>query len=235
MPCLERLELEECGTVTQQLPLTRLRSLKLKRSAIGERSLQKLIDSCPKLEYFKYDFNGRIGRRNEVDFEPFMWGQAQRILHSRRKTLKHLRLHFGRTFHYRERPLEEEEYLSSFRDFDILESLSVLTASFGSKDDDATIPIFPENVQHLVSILPKSLTCIIFRGWHEEWNGMRVLAQAIQEGQFPRLKKVVMELSDQFMDESYEEILTPLGVCFETIPQTNIGIGWRKYITIPYV
>ncbi|KAM6484566.1 hypothetical protein HDV62DRAFT_355987 [Trichoderma sp. SZMC 28011] len=167
------------------------------------------------------------------------WSQAQRILYSRRDTLKHLRLDFNQAmsamFEY---SIKQEEYFGSFREFDALESLWVLTVGFGSWEDGAIFPTFPENVQHSVSMLPKSLTCIYFSGCLRSWNGIKVLAQAVREGHFPKLKRVAVEEDDASMAAKvlpyYEELSTTLGMRFEILERAEMHTRWAQYSTAAY-
>lgn len=266
IPCLETLEVRDCTNITQQLPLASLRSLTFENSEMEEMSLQNIVESCPKLEHFNFGFTWKVGfsrlehgleeevfsyTRLKNGSEPVTWSQAQRILHSRRETLKHLRLQFSQPRfpqtmdqeEYLPRRLRQEEYFSSFREFNALESLWVLTISFGSKDDRGTIPTFPKNVQHLVSMLPESLTCICFCGSHKEWDGLRVLARALQEGHFPRLKSVMLEKGyadpsgryPEFIGlEEYQELFTTLGVFFELLQGSGVDSKWKQYTTTEY-
>ncbi|PNP47126.1 hypothetical protein THARTR1_10631 [Trichoderma harzianum] len=248
MPCLERLKVIDCAKVTQKLPLASLRSLTFHYSDhsdghMEENSLQNIVDSCPKLEHLDLGFTWRMeGSGAAAGSEPLTWSQAQRILHPRRETLKHLKLEFNKTpwGFTSPRPVRQEEYLSSFREFKALESLWVRTVGFGSKENLGKAPTFPENVQHLVGMLPESLTRICFCGTHPEWDGLLVLAKAISEGHLPKLKKVMVEdvpyiESDQ---SGYEELSTALGACVEILEdmedEVEVDDIWKQYTTAAY-
>ncbi|KAL7798688.1 hypothetical protein V8C43DRAFT_328602 [Trichoderma afarasin] len=194
MPCIERLAAYDCGSITKTLPLAMLRTLTLKNSMITATCLKTIVDSCPELEHFEY-----YVRPYDYDYTPsheqqtVTCGQAQRILHSRRKTLKNLNLIFGKEFPPYLDHLENPELLSSLRDFDGLETLWVRTTDFGTDDEDEDVPIFPEDVEDLVSKLPQSLICLGFCGSHTNWDGIEILQEAILEGYFPNLEFVLLE------------------------------------------
>ncbi|KAF3072721.1 hypothetical protein CFAM422_004795 [Trichoderma lentiforme] len=238
MPCLETLEVRDCINVTQQLPLASLRSLTFNNSEMEEKSLQNIVDSCPKLEYFDSGSAWMYSiSRLEDGSEPLTWSQAQRTLRSRRETLKHLRLEFSPSFGISLQTLGQEEYFSSFCEFDALESLWVQAIGFGSENDHGTFPTFPENVQHVVRMLPRSLTYIYFSGCHKEWNGIQVMARAIQEGYFPRLKRVVVEACYPPITDVLpycEELSATLGVCFEILDDEKMETKWKQHITAAY-
>lgn len=212
MPRLERLEIEECYGITQTLPLTELRTLIISQSGIGTRSLQNIIESCPKLEHFGYHNWAKGYPPKYFDFEEeCTWGSAQYILRSRKKTLKHLNFIFKLGCHV---GLGPEDYLGSFRDFDVLETLWLLSISFSTTNIESRAPIFPKDVQDLVNMLPQSLTCLGLCCPREDWQGIKTLALAIQEGHFSKLKQVVVQQTDSEYDKSCE-ILAPLNVsCF---------------------
>ncbi|KAL7786749.1 hypothetical protein V8C37DRAFT_391585 [Trichoderma ceciliae] len=216
MPCLESLEVNLCGGATQHLPLAELRSLVFTQSNISAASLKRLVSSCPKLESFEYWSPGMLRSIGEADEEAeFTWGQAQRILHQRRKTLKHLNLEFGNAFvNLATEPLRAEDYLGSLRDFEGLEILLVRTTSFGVGDEDGNVPLFPASAQHLVDMLPGSLTILGFCGSHEQWHGAERLAQAIREGHFAKLQRVLLDQGEQDLGVS-REILATVGVVCE--------------------
>ncbi|UKZ55565.1 hypothetical protein TrVGV298_009389 [Trichoderma virens] len=208
MPCLKDLKIHRYGRISEHLPLSEVCSLSLEDCCISKRSLRKIIDSCPKLECFNYVFRD-VG---VVDADPFTWGQAQQMLRSRRQTLKKVNFEFGKMYlTTRDEPLEPGDYLGSFHDFEKLETLWVRTTSFGAQDDDTTIPTFPANVQDLISKLPGSLICLGFCGSHKNWDGIKILAMAIREGHFPKLKTVMVEQEQTEFEESCE-ILAAVGV-----------------------
>ncbi|KAL6786753.1 hypothetical protein J3E68DRAFT_445878 [Trichoderma sp. SZMC 28012] len=243
MPRLERLKVKGCTIVGRELPLANLRSLTLDYSDLGPWGMCRIVFSCPRLEHLDLGFTKRMEDSPTwpVEFErgKLSWSLVQRMLQSQRQTLKHLRLEFGRKSHSIRR-VEQKEYFGSFCEFDGLESLWVLKDSFGSKDNDGRFPTFPESVQHLVSMLPESLTCISFSGFHKEWNGVQVMAQAIQEGYFPRLKRVMVEKFHIFHDSEkaelgyYQELFTALGVCFEVLDDEEMETKWKQHITAVY-
>ncbi|OPB41451.1 hypothetical protein A0O28_0081710 [Trichoderma guizhouense] len=190
--------------------MARIRSIILFDSLIDATSLWRLIDSCPELEHFEYYANcceeGSYGYS-----VPFTWGQAQRTLCSRRNTLKRLNLVFGKDYHLYLDEMEPEDYLGSLRDLDKLEALWVETTSFGTDEDDATVPIFPADIDDLVKMLPESLTCLGFCGSHNNWDGIEILAEAIDEGHFPRLEMVWVEQEGEIFEDSCD-ILASVGV-----------------------
>ncbi|QYT00486.1 hypothetical protein H0G86_007567 [Trichoderma simmonsii] len=208
-PHAESMMVYFLGCVTRHLPLARIRSLILRESLIDATSLRRLIDSCPELEHFEYYVKpyeeGSYGY-----LVPFTWGQAQRKLCSRRNTLKRLNLVFGKDYPLYLREMEPD-YLGSLRDLDKLEALWVQTTSFGTDEDDATVPIFPEDIDHLVKMLPESLTCLGFCGSHNNWDGIEILAEAIEEGHFPRLEVVMVEQEGEIFEDS-RDILASVGV-----------------------
>ncbi|UKZ81333.1 hypothetical protein TrVFT333_009105 [Trichoderma virens FT-333] len=212
MPCLKRLKIHQCRHVSQYLPLSEVCTLRLEDSGMDEVSLRNIIDSCPKLEYFKYsDADYTAVPYRIVHPSTFTWGQAQQMLRSRRQTLKKVNFEFGKMYlATRDEPLGPGDYLGSFHDFEKLETLWVRTTSFGTQDDQ-TIPTFPANVQDLISKLPESLICLGFCGSHKNWNGIKILATAIREGHFPKLKTVMVEQGRKGFEESCE-ILTDVGV-----------------------
>ncbi|KAL7934532.1 hypothetical protein V8C35DRAFT_326930 [Trichoderma chlorosporum] len=204
MPRVEQLTVYDCGRIRQRLPLAGLRTLILSRSLIDETSLKNIIDSCPELEHFEYHIM-TAGWSDFIDTMTFTWGEAQRILYSRRTTLKHLNFEFGKEFSaFIEEPLWIIDSLSSLRDFERLETLWVRTTSFGTEDEDEVVPIFPKDVQHLVSMLPQSLRRLGFCGSHSDWNGIETLAEAILEGHFPRLRVVLLEQEKEEFEYSCE-------------------------------
>lgn len=240
MPCLETLKVMRCTNVTQRLPLVRIRSLTFSLSLIGPKSLQNLVDSCPILEYLDLDFadRGFINPRAQyVESAPLTWSQAQRILQSRRETLKHLRLNIGRGSPDVGR-ISREEYFGSFREFDVLESLWVLTAGFGSVGDRGIIPTFPICERQLVTMLPGSLTCIYFGGVPEDWRGTWWMTRAIQEGHFPRLKRVVEEASSALHAARVlppcERLSKALRMRWEILERAEMRTRWTKYSTAAY-
>ncbi|PNP47127.1 hypothetical protein THARTR1_10632 [Trichoderma harzianum] len=216
MPRLERLQIEECHCITQALPLAELRTLIITESGISTGSLRNIIQSCPKLEHFEYHDWAR-DYPEYLDFEEeCTWGLAQCILQSRKKTLKHLNFIF-RVNCRMDDDLKPEDYLDSFRDFDGLETLWVLPISFGTADTQSGAPIFLRDVQDLVDMLPQSLTCLGLSCMHEDWQGIKILALAIEQGYFPKLKQVMVEQIDSDYDESCR-ILAPLNVsCFNLL------------------
>ncbi|KAL7906344.1 hypothetical protein GGI35DRAFT_487537 [Trichoderma velutinum] len=209
-PHAESLMLYYCESVTRHIPLARIRSLILFDSLIEATSLQRLIDSCPELEHFEYYVKAYQAGPYD-DPVTFTWGQAQRRLCSRRKTLKRLNLVFGKHFPLYFDEMYPEGYLGSLRDFDRLEALWVQTTSFGTDDNDATVPIFPADMDDLVRMLPESLTCLGFCGSHEDWDGIEILADAIEEGHFPRLTMVWVEQEGEMFEDSCN-LLASLGV-----------------------
>ncbi|KAK4061961.1 hypothetical protein Trihar35433_9561 [Trichoderma harzianum] len=226
LPRLEKLTVELCGKISQHLPLSELRSVVLCESYISVASLQNLVSSCPKLEHFEY-YDGDLGLsvedESQMDFASFTWGQAQRILHARRETLKALNFEFGPDYLAIPRePLGEDDYLHSFHDFDKLETLWVRTTSFGTDDDEKDVPLFPQDVQELVKMLPPSLICLGFSGSHKNWDGVKTLANAIRGGHFQRLKKVVLEQEQAEFQKSCE-ILAAVGVVCK---QFEMGRYW---------
>ncbi|KAK4073387.1 uncharacterized protein Triagg1_5213 [Trichoderma aggressivum f. europaeum] len=236
MPCLETLKVKDCMLVTQRLPLARIRSLTFHLGLIGPKSLQNLVDSCPILEHLDLYLTDFVGAMAQYEPAPLTWSSAQSTLQSRRETLKHLRLRLGLD-PYDWDQVSPEEYYGSFRGFDSLESLWVLTAGFGSVDDQGT-PSFPENVQQLVTMLPGSLTCIYFQGFHEKWNKIHVMAQAIREGHFPRLKRVVVEDYSSPIDtdtlQHCERLSNRPGVRFEYLSYMEMYTRWKQCSTPAY-
>ncbi|UKZ81331.1 hypothetical protein TrVFT333_009103 [Trichoderma virens FT-333] len=115
-------------------------------------------------------------------------------------------------------PLALDDYYDSFKAFDKLERLSIRTTLFGTKDEDGEglIPKFPADVQDLVAKLPGSLTSITFFGSHKDWNGIMVLAEAIKQGYFPRLKEVLVEQEEEESERS-RKLLAACGVYYEEI------------------
>lgn len=222
MPRLERLQIEECNCITQTLPLAELRTLIITESGIGTESLQNIIQSCPKLEHFEYHDWGRDYPPEYFDFEEeCTWGLAQCILRSRKKTLRHLNFMFNLSCHLDDADLDPEDYLSSFSDFDGLETLWVLPISFGITDTEMGAPIFPKDVQDLVTMLPQSLTCLGLCCMREDWQGIKILALAIKQGYFPKLKQVMVEQTEIEYDESCE-MLAPLNVsCFNLLTRCH--------------
>ncbi|KKO99051.1 hypothetical protein THAR02_08839 [Trichoderma harzianum] len=132
MPRLERLQIEECHCITQSLPLAELRTLIITESCISVRSLRNIIQFCPKLEHFEYHDWVRDYSPAYVDFEEeCTWGLAQDILRSRKKTLKHLNFMFDLNYDILDvDDLDPDDYLSSFDEFDGLETLWLLPISF---------------------------------------------------------------------------------------------------------
>ncbi|KAL6694578.1 hypothetical protein J3F84DRAFT_400303 [Trichoderma pleuroticola] len=215
LPRLEKLTVELCGKISHRLPLSELRSVVLCESYISVSSLQNLVSSCPKLEHFEYyagDLTLSVYDESQIDFSSFTWGQAQRILHVQRETLKALNFEFGPDYlTIPHEPLGKDDYLHSFHDFDKLETLWVRTTSFGTDDDEKDVPLFPRDVQELVKMLPASLICLGFSGSHKNWDGIKTLAKAIRGGHFQRLKKVVLEQEQAEFQKSCE-ILAAVGV-----------------------
>ncbi|KAM6484565.1 hypothetical protein HDV62DRAFT_379023 [Trichoderma sp. SZMC 28011] len=212
MPRLERLQIEECHCITQSLPLAEIRTLIITESCISMRSLQTIIQSCPKLEHFEYHDWARDYYLDYFDSEAeCTWGLAQDILRSRKKTLKHLNFMFDLDCDLDVDDLDPEDYLSSFDDFDGLETLWLLPISFGRTDTECGPPIFPRDVDDLVTMLPQSLTCLGLSCMHENWQGIKTLALAIEQGYFPKLKHVMVDQITSEYDKSCE-ILAPLNV-----------------------
>ncbi|EHK17148.1 uncharacterized protein TRIVIDRAFT_226991 [Trichoderma virens Gv29-8] len=221
LPRLERLEIEACQCITQPLPLAELRSLIIERSGMGAASLQMIVRSCPKLEHFGYnDWEGHYPPWYSGDEEDACsWGSVQRILRLRKTTLKHLNIAFGRADDFDYDMSDPAVYLGSFREFARLETLWVLTTSFGIDGDRN--PSFPEDVQDLVDMLPESITCLAFCGDHKNWHGIKTLALAVQQGYFPNLKHVAVEQVETEFEESRKELAT-LGVSCTSLYQRYI-------------
>ncbi|KAL6800685.1 hypothetical protein GGI42DRAFT_343554 [Trichoderma sp. SZMC 28013] len=236
MPRLERLKVIHCTQIERQLPLASLRSLTLDYSLLGPYGFQNIVGSCPKLEHLDLRFNRPIGGETII-YDPgvLTWAQAQGVLQSRRQTLKHLKLELSLDIHFA-RVADEEKYFGSFCGFNGLESLWVPKASFGL-DVRADMPTFPQSVQHLVSMLPESLTCICFGGSYKKGKTIKVLAQAIEAGYFPSLKRVMVQESDDpgGAPSGYCKWLSArLGVCFEILDWMEMKTEWKQYTTAAY-
>ncbi|PTB62546.1 hypothetical protein BBK36DRAFT_1087766, partial [Trichoderma citrinoviride] len=204
MPYLEELALAVLGNGSEFLHLPELRFLELFGYDIGAETLMAIIGSCPKLE--------RFGFYGEPGLENFRWDQVQRILHQRRETLKHLK--FRAIPYFLDEDYEVMSDRGSFRGFDGLETLYMNAESFnteGAKDFEALFPIFPADVVEMVDLLPESLLCLGFYDLRCQWKGIDVLAQAIREGHFPRLKTVYLTLEGADLEES-RSILAAVGV-----------------------
>ncbi|KAL6786754.1 hypothetical protein J3E68DRAFT_445883 [Trichoderma sp. SZMC 28012] len=212
MPRLERLQIEECHCITQTLPLAELRTLIIVECGISTESLQNIIQSCPNLEHFEYQSWARDYPPEYFGFEEeCTWGLAQDILRSRKKTLKHLNLTFNLNCRMDVDDLGPDDYLSSFDDFDGLETLWLLPIGFGTTPAGFGPPIFPRDVDDLVTMLPQSLICLGLCCPLENWQGIKTLALAIEQGYFPKLKYVMVDQTECEYDESCE-MLAPLNV-----------------------
>ncbi|KAL7934533.1 hypothetical protein V8C35DRAFT_326932 [Trichoderma chlorosporum] len=204
MPCLERLNIERCGAISQRLPLNGLRCLVITTGSFKAKSLETVISCCPSLEHFELEDGDW-----KFDGGDVPWRRAQRIIHSRRETLKHLSLKID-TFD-RDIP-ESDELFESFRDFDGLETLWLRITGFGlTVNNEVTTNTFPTDVEHVVSMLPGSLIRLGFFGILTGWDGKRILAQAIRDGHFPRLQIVMVEQGSKGLKE-WEKILAEVGV-----------------------
>ncbi|RFU72229.1 f-box-like domain-containing [Trichoderma arundinaceum] len=212
VPRVEQLEMNVSGRLRQNLPLAEVRSLIVAENSLTRLGLEKLVSSCPKLERFEYrsaSLDTRI--RWQRGREEVTWREAQSLLHQRRETLKHLDFDFGEDYlSFRDDELQPWDYLDSFREFDRLETLLVRTAGFGEEGDGEQEPAFPASAEHLVEMLPQSLTVLGFCGEHRKWDGVGRLAQAIRQGNFQKLKRVLLEIVDDF--EGSREILRTVGV-----------------------
>lgn len=215
MPNIQKLDVYHCEGATQHIPLAELRSLSITTANIGVSSLRRIVESCPKLESFEYEGSTRE-RYIETDELEITWGEAQRILHQRRTTLKHLNFEFGIDYlDLREEPMMLEDHPGSFRDFDKLETLFVRTTSLGAQWSFEETPTFPATVQDLVDMLPESLTLLAFCGRHCRWRGLEKLAQAIRDGHFPKLTTVLVEQEGEDFNESRADLAAVGVVCIE--------------------
>ncbi len=148
----------------------------------------------------------------DEDDPEFTWGQAQRILSQRKNTLKHLNFEFGDDYlSLRDDPLDQDDYLGTFHDFALLETLLVTTTSFSGQPEDEDMPRFPESVRELVDALPESLTLLGFCGRNKGWTGLEKLAQAVRDGYFPKLKKVLVQQDGEDLSRS-QEALAAVGI-----------------------
>jgi hypothetical protein len=215
MPCLESLEVNLCGGATQYLPLNELRSLVFTNANVSVASLRRLVSSCPKLERFEYRSPGgirNIGDDGDEAEREFSWGQAQRILYKRRKTLKHLNFGFPNFFHRLfDWPILLEDVLGSFRDFSALETLFVRVTSLRNGEGEDVKAMFPASVEALVGVLPESLTVLGFCSLHAGWDGVDKLVQAIRRGHFPKLERVMLD-QGKVEREVSRELLATVGV-----------------------
>lgn len=187
MPCLERLDVNFCGGATQFLPLHELRSLRFAQSNISAASLKRLVMSCPKLECFEWcspEANRNINDEADEDAGEFTSEEVQEILRQRKSTLKHVNIGFHSYFPridgaqtvWRGR-------LGAFVEFAALEKLLVRVSSFEER-----------LVGKFINLLPKSLMLLGLRDIPKRWNGVGELANAVGNGHFSKLKKVVLDL-----------------------------------------
>ncbi|KAL7934534.1 hypothetical protein V8C35DRAFT_301190 [Trichoderma chlorosporum] len=209
MPCLQTLEVEKCEMVSQSLPLAELRSLTITESKMNATSLKRLINSCPGLEHFAcrlvtIGFSQTYGPGEH----PFTWGEVQRTLYLRKKTLKHLDLS---CLYYS--PNLSGTPLTSFRDFEVLETLWVQTTGWGTIISGRVItPAFTGPGLGPEEMLPASLACLGLCGPHDGWHGLSSLADAIRGGHFPKLKTIMVEHDSPQKFESAKRILAGAGV-----------------------
>ncbi|OTA03505.1 hypothetical protein A9Z42_0039960 [Trichoderma parareesei] len=220
-PNLESLALSDwTGLVMKPLSLTRLASLKIHGFNLTAASLEALVTSCPILERFEfrqwgYDDDNQPLWLIEEEREPLTWSQMQEILLPRKDTLKHVRFAFYP--HLNEvqgQPYNPADDMGSFRDFERLETLHVSSLSLrGLQPTQHGLEFYgyPATVSELVSILPESLTLLHCDRCHEMWHGMKMLARAIQQGHFPRLKTVISGEWGVKLRQSYE-MLADFGV-----------------------
>ncbi|KAL7798690.1 hypothetical protein V8C43DRAFT_276042 [Trichoderma afarasin] len=87
-------------------------------------------------------------------------------------------------------------------------------------------------------MLPGSLTCIYFGGVPEDWRGTWWMTRAIQEGHFPRLKRVVEEASSALHAATVlppcERLSKALGMRWEILERAEMRTRWTKYSTAAY-
>ncbi|TFB00758.1 hypothetical protein CCMA1212_007355 [Trichoderma ghanense] len=220
-PCVERLTLVGwTGLIVRPLSLTRLTSLKIHGFDLTAASLEALVKSCPILERFEFHQWGIEDENQplwllEEEREPLTWRQMQDILHPRSKTLRHVVF----SFYPHSNEVEGLSYspaddVGSFRDFEKLETLRVSSLSFrglGSAQRGLEVFEYPTTVSELVDMLPESLTLLHCDKCHAKWDGMEMLAEAIRQGHFPRLKVVISGERGPKLEES-RKMLAAVGV-----------------------
>jgi hypothetical protein len=113
----------------------------------------------------------------------------QKMLEQRKSTLKYM----NAAFHSQFSPFEHDHllwrgHLSSFVKFNALEELLVRVPDISLVDG-------------LIHLLPESLTLLGLRDVPKGWDGVEILADAVKDGRFPQLKKVVLGFQDDFILE----------------------------------
>ncbi|KAL7813959.1 hypothetical protein V8C44DRAFT_326800 [Trichoderma aethiopicum] len=210
MPRLEGLRIAtDCPLESTHLPpVTEIRTLDLEFSGWCVSDLIPVINSCPKLERFRY--YGVSGYGTGC----LTWPRTQHILYSRRTTLKHVNFSWQPWRGPDQGDIRGD--MGSFRSLDGLETLWIEVGCAIPQRWKPRITRFPADTAEMIELLPESLRLIYFRGLSREWHGIEMLALAIHEGHFPRLKTVVVQQVGAKLRKS-RKLLAAVGVACESI------------------